>query len=99
MLKIFLFVPFLGLLFSCNNSQNGKENQDKKDTTTAVLVSDTTLNNLRLCTELPMITSDTSRKGVKKAGGLKYLLWPKTTRVLNIAFLDGDPAIQEKVQN
>lgn len=101
MTKTILFSILCSLLFSCNNSQNGQDKNDenKKDTTALTTMPDSVLNNLHLCTELPIITTDTSKKGVKKAGGLKYLLWPKNTKVLNVAFLDGDPIVQKKVKN
>lgn len=92
---------FCLLLVSCNNSQNKQEKktENKQDTTTSsLLIPDSVLRNLKLCTEFPIITTDTSKKSIREAGSLKYFLWPKETRVIHVTFLDGDSIIQKKVK-
>jgi serralysin len=97
MIRTILFLFFCEFLLSCNNSKTG-QGEKKNETNGAKINSNTILNNLHFCTELPKITTDTSKKDIRQVGGLKYLLWPKNTKVLNVAFLDGDPVVQEKIK-
>ena len=87
---IFLQLLFCVLIISCNN---------KQETESIATLPDSILNNLHICTEFPLINTDSSQNGVKEAGALKYLLWPVNKKVLNISFLDGDSTLKEKVKN
>ncbi len=90
LLLIFLF------LVSCGNRQSASLENATEDR--MLVLPDSVMAGMYLCTEFPMITDDTSSNGIKEAGALKYLLWPKYTKALNIAFLDGDTVVQENVK-
>ena len=78
------------MLFSCQNANKNSKVIEKNLT----LLPDSLINAIKVCTEMPV--PDTSRDG-KPLSGRKWSFWDKYKRTLYVAFIDGDPIVQEKV--
>lgn len=100
-----LSILFSLLAVSCNSNENKAEEQVQAQmpsnsiatTSSEAAVPDSIINKLQLCAALApdtVVNGDT----IKQAGGLKFLKWPEETRELKVKFLDGDPFVQQKVQ-